>query len=66
LRRREEFKKRGLEVAMFGVWHGKRGTCEFMFFDTMGAVNTCFETYVYSEDWEDPEDGEMYPRKELS
>jgi hypothetical protein len=43
-----------------GVWHGKTGTCEFMFFDTEGAVNTCFETYVFSDDWEDPEDAEVF------
>lgn len=32
-----------------------------MFFDTTGAINTCFETYVFSDDWEDPEDVEIYP-----
>lgn len=32
-----------------------------MFFDTIGAINTCFETYVFSDDWQDPEDVEIYP-----
>ncbi|KAK3048325.1 hypothetical protein LTR09_010318 [Extremus antarcticus] len=61
VRRREEFEQRGFEMVMSGVWHGKKGTCEFMFFDTEGAINTCFETYVFSDDWEEPEDVEVFP-----
>jgi hypothetical protein len=60
VRRRREFEDRGFDCVQSGVWHGKKGTCEFMFFDTEGAVNTCFETYVFSEDWEDPEDAEVF------
>ncbi|KAK4500332.1 hypothetical protein PRZ48_008521 [Zasmidium cellare] len=63
-RRRGEFESRGFPLAQSGVWHGKKGTCEFMFFDTMGAVGTCFESYVFSEDWEEPEDVEVYPPPE--
>ena len=60
LRKRKEFESRGFACVQSGVWHGKTGTCEFMFFDTEGAVNTCFETYVFSEDWEDPEGAEVF------
>ncbi|KAL2068234.1 hypothetical protein VTL71DRAFT_16332 [Oculimacula yallundae] len=63
-KRREEFKKRGFEVVQSGVWSGKRGTCEFLFFDTEGETTTCFESYNFSEDWEDPEDTVWYPAKE--
>ncbi|KAF7195043.1 hypothetical protein HII31_03717 [Pseudocercospora fuligena] len=62
-RRKDEFEKRGFPLAQSGVWHGKRGTCEFMFFDTVGAVNTCFESYVFSDDWEDPHDVEWFPER---
>lgn len=61
VRRREEFERRGFALAQSGVWRGKKGTCEFMFFETERAVNTCFETYVFSDDWEEPEDVEVFP-----
>ncbi|KAG5661891.1 hypothetical protein KAF25_004130 [Fusarium avenaceum] len=54
--RREEFQSRGYSVVQSGIWHGKKGTCEFMFFDTEGAIGTCFESYNFSDDWEDPEE----------
>jgi methylmalonyl-CoA/ethylmalonyl-CoA epimerase len=54
--RREEFQRRGYTVVQSGIWHGKKGTCEFMFFDTEGAIGTCFESYNFSVDWEDPEE----------
>ncbi|CAG9953763.1 unnamed protein product [Clonostachys rosea f. rosea IK726] len=54
--RKEEFQRRGYEVAQSGIWHGKKGTCEFVFFDTEGAIGTCFESYTFSDDWEDPEE----------
>jgi len=63
--RRAEFEKRGFGLAQSGVWHGKRGTCEFMFFDTEGAISTCFESYCFSEDWEDPESTVWYPNKPM-
>ncbi|CZT50275.1 uncharacterized protein RSE6_11226 [Rhynchosporium secalis] len=62
--RREEFEKRGFEVVQSGVWRGKRGACEFTFFDTEEETTTCFESYHFSEDWEDPEDTVWYPAKE--
>lgn len=60
-RRRSAFERRGFSLVQSGVWHGKRGTCEFMFFDIDAAVNTCFESYVFSDDWEDPDEVELYP-----
>jgi methylmalonyl-CoA/ethylmalonyl-CoA epimerase len=54
--RREEFARRGFKVMQSGVWHGKKGTCEFVFFDTEGVIGTCFESYTFSDDWEDPEE----------
>lgn len=58
----ETMKKRGFEVGMEGIWMGKKGTCRFVYFDTLGAgVGTCFESIEFSEDWEDPV-GEVYPR----
>jgi hypothetical protein len=53
--RKEEFERRGYQLVQSGIWHGKKGTCEFMFFDTEGAIGTCFESYTFSDDWEDPE-----------
>ena len=64
--RREEFEKRGFGLVQSGVWHGKRGTCEFMFFDTEGATTTCFESYNFTDDWEDPESTVWYPAQEAS
>lgn len=63
-KRRQEFEKRGFGVVQSGLWHGKRGTCEFVFFDTEGETTTCFESYCFSEDWEDLEDTVWYPAKE--
>ena len=53
----------GFPLLQSGVWQGKNGTCEFMYFDTQGAINTCFESYVFSDDWEDPEDTEYFPSR---
>lgn len=61
-RRKGEFEERGFPCVMSGLWKGRKGTCEFMFFDTEGAeVGTCFETYVFSDDWEEPEDVDVFP-----
>ncbi|PVH92506.1 hypothetical protein DM02DRAFT_619899 [Periconia macrospinosa] len=54
--RRNQFERRGFSVVQSGVWHGRNGTCEFVFYDTDGAIGTCFESYCFSEDWEDPEE----------
>jgi methylmalonyl-CoA/ethylmalonyl-CoA epimerase len=64
LQRKAEFESRGFMMVQSGLWHGKKGTCEFMFFDTEGATTTCFESYNFSEDWEDPESTIWYPAKE--
>lgn len=53
--RREEFARRGYPLVQSGIWHGKTGTCEFNFFDTDGAIGTCFESYTFSDNWEEPE-----------
>lgn len=59
-KRVERMRERGFEVAMEGIWMGKKGTCRFVFFDTESATGTVFETIAFSEDWEDPE-CEWYP-----
>jgi methylmalonyl-CoA/ethylmalonyl-CoA epimerase len=58
--RKESMRERGFEVAMEGVWMGKRGECHFVFFDTSGGIGTVFETIEFSEDWEEP-NGEVFP-----
>ena len=58
--RKREMRERGFEIAMEGVWEGKRGTCHFCFFDTEASTGTVFESIEFSEDWEDPE-FEWYP-----
>ena len=60
-KRKEDFEKRGFQLAQEGIWHGKKGTCHFTFYDTEGATSTCFESYDFSPDWEDPEDAVWYP-----
>lgn len=55
------FKERGFEVVMSGVWKGKRGECEFIFFDTEGKVGTVVETIGFSDNWEEPDEIEIYP-----
>ncbi|KUJ07649.1 uncharacterized protein LY89DRAFT_691711 [Mollisia scopiformis] len=59
--RKAEFEGRGYSMVQSGLWHGKKGTCRFMFFDTEDATTTCFESYSFSEDWEDPESTVWYP-----
>jgi methylmalonyl-CoA/ethylmalonyl-CoA epimerase len=61
--RRAAFESRGFPLGMTGVWNGKKGTCEFLFFETGAATGVgCFETYVFSDDWEEPEEGvETFP-----
>ena len=54
--------ERGVAVAMRGVWKGKKGNCQFCFFDTIGSTGTVFETICFSGDWVDPE-GTWYPHK---
>lgn len=54
--RREEFGRRGFEIVQSGIWHGNKGTCEFVFYDTEGAIGTCFESYSFSDDWEEPDE----------
>lgn len=56
--------ERGFEIAMEGVWHGMKGQCRFVFFDTKEkGAGTCLETIEFSTDWEEPR-GEVYPNDE--
>ncbi|KAK3706399.1 hypothetical protein LTR37_012777 [Vermiconidia calcicola] len=64
-RRRMQFESRGFPLVQSGVWKGKTGLCFFQFFDTDGAVNTCFETIVFSDDWEAPDSVEDFPAPTL-
>ncbi|KAK6442721.1 hypothetical protein LTR95_001037 [Oleoguttula sp. CCFEE 5521] len=59
--RRKEFESRGFPLAQSGVWKGRKGVCVFQFFDTTSALNTCFETIVFSDDWEAPDGVENFP-----
>jgi len=43
-------RKRGFEVAMEGVWKGKKGQCHFVFFDTEHTKGTVFESIEFSYD----------------
>ncbi|KAL8783615.1 MAG: hypothetical protein Q9195_009336 [Heterodermia aff. obscurata] len=58
--RKREMRERGFEPAMEGVWQGRKGTCNFCFFDTEVGTGTVFESIDFSDDWEDP-DFEWYP-----
>jgi methylmalonyl-CoA/ethylmalonyl-CoA epimerase len=35
----------------------------FVFFGTESETSTCFETYVFPDDWEHPEPDEWYPTR---
>ena len=59
--RKKEMCERGFEPAMEGIWKGKKGTCNFCFFDTEASTGTVFESIEFSEDWEDPE-FDWYPQ----
>lgn len=63
--RKREMRERGFEPAMEGVWKGKKGSCNFCFFDTEASTGTIFESIDFSEDWEDPE-CEWYPHPPTS
>lgn len=58
--RKREMRERGFEPAMEGVWKGRKGTCNFCFFDTEASTGTVFESIDFSDDREDP-DSEWYP-----
>ncbi|KAJ9615912.1 hypothetical protein H2200_001989 [Cladophialophora chaetospira] len=61
--RQEVMAERGFQVAMQGIWKGRKGQCHFCFFDTLEkSVGTVFETIEFSKDWEDPE-CEWYPHE---
>ena len=51
------FKDRGFQLAQSGSWQGRN---HFAFFETEDATTTCFETYFFPEDWEDPVPDEEY------
>lgn len=51
------FKERGFELAQSGSWQGRN---HFAFFETEDATTTCFETYFFPDNWEDPVADEEY------
>ena len=59
--RKREMRERGFEPVMEGVWKGRKGICNFCFFDTEASTGTVFESIEFSGDWEDPE-FEWYPQ----
>jgi methylmalonyl-CoA/ethylmalonyl-CoA epimerase len=54
----EEFAKRGFKLTQSGSWLGKN---HFAFFEMEQETTTCFETYIFPEDWEYPDPDEFYP-----
>ncbi len=53
-----EFTRRGFKLAQSGSWLGKN---HFAFFETEHETTTCFETYIFPDDWEYPEPDGYYP-----
>jgi methylmalonyl-CoA/ethylmalonyl-CoA epimerase len=53
-----ELNRRGFKIAQSGSWIGK---CHFAFFETEEATTTCFETYIFPDDWVYPEPDSTYP-----
>ena len=53
-----EFTRRGFPVAQSGVWAGK---CRFAFYDTQAVTGMCFESYLFDDDWVDPEPDYCFP-----
>ncbi|UAJ11024.1 VOC family protein [Glacieibacterium megasporae] len=58
--RLEEFARRGFKLIQSGSWMGRN---HFAFFGTEDATTTCFETYVFPDDWAYPEPDSWYPAK---
>ena len=56
--RMAEFERRGFQLVQSGSWMGKN---HFAFFETENATTTCFETYIFPDDWQYPEPDEWYP-----
>ena len=53
-----EFERRGFAFVQGGSWMGRN---HFAFFETEEAITTCFETYVFPDDWEYPEPEAWFP-----
>ena len=58
--RQAEFARRGFPLVQSGSWMGKN---HFAFFETEDATTTCFETYVFPDDWQYPDAEEWYPHQ---
>lgn len=58
--RMAEFKRRGFQLVQSGSWMDKN---HFAFFETEQATTTCFETYVFPDNWVYPEPEEWYPAR---
>lgn len=52
--RKKKVQTRGFEVAMEGIWIGKKGPGHFVFFDTENEIGMVFESMEFSSDWENP------------
>ncbi len=57
-RRMAELARRGFKLVQSGSWMGQN---HFAFFETEEATTTCFETYVFPDDWTPPEPEARYP-----
>ena len=55
-----EFERRGFTLVQGGSWMGRN---RFAFFGTEDATTTCFETYVFPDDWAYPEPEAWYPAR---
>jgi methylmalonyl-CoA/ethylmalonyl-CoA epimerase len=53
-----EFERRGFQLVQSGSW---MGTNSFAFFETEDATTTCFETYIFPDDWQYPAPDRWYP-----
>lgn len=55
-----EFERRGFQLIQSGSWMDKN---HFAFFKTEQATTTCFETYIFPDNWVYPKPDEWYPEK---
>ncbi|CAA9533392.1 MAG: hypothetical protein AVDCRST_MAG96-3717 [uncultured Segetibacter sp.] len=58
--RMAEFERRGFQLVQSGSWMDKN---HFAFFKTEQATTTCFETYVFPDNWVYPDPDEWYPAR---
>lgn len=56
-----EFEGRGFRLVQSGSWMNRN---HFAFFSTESETTTCFETYVFPDDWVYPEPEGWYPTQD--